>query len=708
MPKRLHLLASLLFLLTGCTTAAPSPAPLPAPPPPVEAPVEETPTPVETEGGTSLDGSWWQLDPEVDGVYGAGIRRAWDEVLHGRTPGRTVVVAVLDSGVDIEHEDLREVIWQNPGENASGRDDDGNGLVDDLHGWNFIGGPAGAQVDADTYEVARLYAACRELAGDPLFGEEPRPEPVTAERCPAYEEAFRTEVAENEEYAEILGNIEENLRFVRTFLIGQLPSPDNLNPDDVARLGRSWTGQRAEIRDYFLSVSEAGITLEVLAEEMERVAKGAETKLNPHFDPRHLVGDDYGNPREWSYGNSEVVGPDPSHGTGVAGIIAAKRGNGVGIDGVTDGVRIMVLRTVPDGDERDKDVANSIRYAVDQGAHIINMSFGKGFSPWKEVVDEAVRYADEQGVLLVHAAGNSSEDLRTEPNFPTRNLGDGTRAERWLEVGASSFRADEALVATFSNYGAGEVDLFAPGDSIRSTAPENEYEAASGTSFAAPVVSGVAALLMAYYPELSAAEVREILLASVTPLGDRAVILPGTEEDLIPFSDLSTTGGIVNAYRAVRMAEERRVEREAARAPVRILAPAAHTALHAATVLSAPDTVDLSGVWIFEVVTENGTGTPTVRLQQEGERVTGTYTSPRLGSRLLEGTFRGDTLTFRLSSEEPGAIPMTFLGTLRSGGSLEGTVDFAGMGGATFTARRSESPSGSGSPILRQGFVDVR
>jgi subtilisin family serine protease len=247
------------------------------------------------------------------------------------------------------------------------------------------------------------------------------------------------------------------------------------------------------------------------------------------------------------------MGPDSKHGTHVSGIIGAVRGN-EGIDGVAPAVKLMTIRTVPDGDERDKDVANAIRYAVDNGAQIINMSFGKSHSPQKQAVDEAVKYADSRGVLMIHAAGNDGEDLASHPSFPTPDYLDGGRAANWLEVGASSWRGPDSLAAGFSNYGQ-RVDVFAPGDNILSTIPGGGYDRESGTSMAAPVVSGVAALLMSYYPSLTASDVKRILIETATRKGQQNVAKPGAQGEMVPFSQLSSTGGIVNAYEAVRMAE---------------------------------------------------------------------------------------------------------------------------------------------------------
>ena len=306
----------------------------------------------------------------------------------------------------------------------------------------------------------------------------------------------------------------------------------------------------------YLMLAEQGITPALVKRELQNLQNLIDYGLDPEFDPRDIVGDDYADVTERFYGNPDVVGPDPSHGTHVAGIIAAERGNGIGIDGIATSVRIMPIRAVPDGDERDKDVANAIRYAVDNGAHIINMSFGKGFSPAKSAVDEAVRFADSKGVLMIHAAGNDGKNLDEEANFPNRYYEAGDSALLWLEVGASAWHGPDRLAAHFSNYGKRHVHLFAPGVGIRSTVPGGDYEPASGTSMAAPVVSGIAALLMAYYPELDAYDVRRILLDSATRYEDLLVARPGDDAGRVPFTELSKTGGIINAYAAIRMAEE--------------------------------------------------------------------------------------------------------------------------------------------------------
>ena len=487
-------------------------------------------------------------------MYGASVNRAYAELLAGRQPRRTVTVAIIDSGVDVEHEDLKANLWQNPRDRRDGRDDDGNGYIDDVYGWNFIGGKDGRQVKEDTYEVTRLYARCRpQLASDSATL--PAPQQAEFGRCRKIEAAYREKRAESEQMLPQIRNMDLAVsRFVE--ILKQQLGTDTLTREKVVAL----TPVRNEVfqaQQAFLQLDANNITPDMIREERERLEGLMKYGLNPDFDPRPIVGDDYRNTADRIYGNADVEGPDAEHGTGVAGIIGAQRDNNTGVDGIAPAVRLMVIRAVPDGDERDKDVANAIRYAVDNGAHIINMSFGKAFSPEKAAVDAAVQYATEKGVLLVHAAGNDGKDLAAEENYPNRTFLSGGASQLWIEVGASSWEGADHLAADFSNYGREQVDLFAPGHDVLSTAPSNTYDSASGTSFAAPVVSGVAALVMAYHPELSASDVRRILLESATKLADRMVARPGEDNHAIRFGDLSVTGGIVNAYNALKLADQR-------------------------------------------------------------------------------------------------------------------------------------------------------
>lgn len=548
LPSRLALFALGATAVACAPSAAPTPTPVPAP-----APARPVAPPAVSLAESPVN--WQLMDLAIDGIAGTGAERAHRELLAGRQPARTVVVAVIDGGIDTAHVDLRSVLWRNERERGgNGTDDDGNGYADDVRGWNFIGGANGANVHHDTFELTRLYAACAAARRNGTNGTS-----VGGSHCAQVTEAYgakRAEITGTLQQIDNIGRAMDNaVRVLRTAIPGELTAAS------VQALTTT-NPQVSQARQVFLQLDANGLSPAVLEEAREAYGNQAKYGLDTLFNPRPVVGDDYANGGERGYGNSDIAGPDAKHGTHVAGIIAAVRGNGEGLDGVTNGVRIMGVRAVPDGDERDKDVANAIRYAVDNGAHIINMSFGKGWSPEKPLVDAAVRYAESKGVLLVHAAGNDAEDIDVTPNFPSAVLEDGTRARLWLEVGASSWKGGPELAAPFSNYGKTRVDLFAPGADIFSTVPGGAYKRESGTSMAAPVVSGVAALLMAYYPELTAADVREILLASVTKLGDVAVQPPGAPPTArVPFGELSATGGIVNAYEAVKLAEARRAAR---------------------------------------------------------------------------------------------------------------------------------------------------
>ncbi|HEU4885488.1 MAG TPA: S8 family peptidase [Longimicrobium sp.] len=486
--------------------------------------------------------NWHLLDATADHFPGISAERAYRELLAGRQPRDTVVVAIIDSGVEVDHPDLAGIVWTNPRERAgNGRDDDGNGYVDDVHGWDFIGGRDGRDVAQDTYEITRLYAAC--LAGATEAAGEP---------CADIRRDFEARRAEETGNLQEVRQIEQVVTAVYAALRQQLGTQE-LTPALVQ--GMQTTDPRLQqARSIYMDLIQQGYTLDDVIEERQNLERAAQTNLNPDFDPRNIVGDNYANTAERGYGNAEVEGPDADHGTHVAGIVAAMR-NGTGVNGVAPSVRIMVLRAVPDGDERDKDVANAIRYAADNGARVINMSFGKSHSPQKAVVDEAVRYAESKGVLIIHAAGNDGEDLNQAGNFPNQFYAGGGRAANWIEVGASSWHSDN-LAADFSNYGRGKVDVFAPGVSLLSTITDATYGRMGGTSMAAPVVTGIAATLLAYFPELTAAQVRQIILESAVR-STAQTTRPGENGPQVSFADLSDTGGIVNLYAAIQLAQQR-------------------------------------------------------------------------------------------------------------------------------------------------------
>ncbi|HEV2150223.1 MAG TPA: S8 family peptidase [Longimicrobiaceae bacterium] len=538
--------------LGACAPAQTVGGPPTAPAAPVPAPTAPV---VEPDEALGLPAASWWLQDRAGGPYpGTGAERAYRELLAGKEPRQPVVVAILDTGVDPEHEDLRNVMWKNPREvPGNGIDDDGNGYVDDVHGWNFIGGSDGRNVHQDTYEAARIYASLRRYEGA-------RPDTLSAAARAEYQrfQEIRSElqasVAKTQTEVQQLRAIMPAVNRFAAILQREVGS-DSLTVQNVMAL-RPVRTDVAQARQVFLQLAADGITPALLAEELERLEGRLRSGLNPDFDPRSIVGDNYADTSERRYGNNDVKGPDASHGTHVAGIVAAERGNGIGVDGIASAARIMSVRVVPDGDERDKDVANAIRYAVDNGARVINMSFGKAHSPQKQAVDEAVRYAESKGVLLVHAAGNDAADSERQPSYPTRHLLTGSVPNNWIEVGASSYVAD-SLAASFSNFSRNRVDVFAPGVSILSTVPGNDYQRNQGTSMAAPVVSGLAALILSYYPELTAQQVREIILESATRFPGQQVVRPGEGGARVPFAELSGSGGVVNAYEALRLAEQR-------------------------------------------------------------------------------------------------------------------------------------------------------
>jgi subtilisin family serine protease len=532
-----------VLVLSACAqkqwpVVAPSPAP--------------TPTPTATPSTPVIrvaPHNWHLLDATTDGVPGISLLRAERELLANKKPGRTVIVAIIDNGVDTTHAGLRARLWTNPGEvGGNGRDDDNNGFLDDLRGWNLLGARDGRIVKEDTYELTRIAAQCGRPSGRDSLPAEYR------NRCPEIEAQFAKKRGEIEQ---TLGNIRQIDALYAQILpmLRKAAAVDSLTVASVTAMVPANDTIR-QARGVFLQLASQGIT----PAEVETAKKAYESQarfgFNPTFDPRPIIGDNYPDTTIKRYGNSNVTGPGAEHGTHVSGIVASVRdangGDGVGI---AQSVRIMALRAVPEGDERDKDVANAIRYAADNGAHIINMSFGKGHSPYKRVVDDAVKYADSKGVLMVHASGNEGADVTVTPSFPTPMYLDGGRARNWIEVGATTWRGGDTLVANFSNWARSIVDVFAPGDDINSTIPGGKYKENSGTSMASPVVAGVAALLMSYYPNLTASDVKRIILESSTKYGDKTVVRPGEGGAPIKFSELSATGGVVNVYNAVKMAE---------------------------------------------------------------------------------------------------------------------------------------------------------
>lgn len=508
--------------------------------------------------------NWFNLDAKQDKVQGLSVEKTYQELLKGKT-SQTVVVAVIDSGVDAEHEDLKDIMWVNTDEIPNnGKDDDNNGYIDDIHGWNFIGGANGKNVNQDNLEITRLYRDLHKIYKDS------DPSQLSKKAKKKYDEylTLKKEVEKKRSEAEAqamqMGAMYDMFSGALKAVKTAVGEDTELNMEVLENIDAGDDETLAQGVFMLKNVFAQGASEKDL-KELEGAADYFQGQLdyyyNPDFDPRNIVGDNYRNSAERSYGNNDVEGPDAMHGTHVAGIIAANRSNDTGVKGVADNVRIMSIRAVPDGDERDKDVANAIRYAVDNGARIINMSFGKQYSFDKKVVDAAVKYAVKKGVLLVHAAGNDGVDTDDVVFYPNdRYKNKKKQAKTWLEIGALSWEGGENSVAGFSNYGADNVDVFSPGVDLYSTVPDDEYEASSGTSMAAPAASGVAALLMSYYPQLTAKQVKEVLINSAVDV-DNEVVKPGSR-DKVRFNTLCRTGGVINAYEAVKLAGKTKGKRK--------------------------------------------------------------------------------------------------------------------------------------------------
>jgi subtilisin family serine protease len=526
---------------------------------------------------------WHLLDKQTSGFYGLSIDKAYDFIKAKKLKSKTVIVAVIDSGVDTTHEDLKDILWHNPNEiPGNGIDDDKNGYVDDVYGWNFLGGRDGRNVEQDSYEAARVYHSLK----DKWEGKDPATMNLGKDELEEYNMWKRAE-------KEITGETKTSgleLIFLKRAYGSALKSDTILRK---ALNKEKYTGKELDAfmptetdakkaKTFLLPLFEGNDALETSNQEflegfgdyVNGEVKKAEAADTPPKEYRaEIVKDNYNDFNDKFYGNADVMASNKSalHGTHVSGLIAAVRKNGIGIDGIADNVKIMMIRAVPDGDEHDKDIALAIRYAVDNGAQIINMSFGKSFSPEKKWVDEAAKYAESKSVLLVQAAGNDAKDIDTAYNFPTRVFRDNKIATNWLVVGASAPGKDMggydsekgSYTADFSNYGKKAVDVFAPGVKTYSTNPGNAYNSLNGTSFSSPITAGVAALILEYYPGLSAQQLKMVIEKSATRPTEK-VKKPGTDE-MVSLSDISRTGGFVNAYEAIKLASTLKGERNKTR-----------------------------------------------------------------------------------------------------------------------------------------------
>ena len=542
------------------------------------------------------------VDKDVLNWYngkGAGMQteKAYKKVKKRDT--KTVIVAIIDSGIDIEHKDLEGKIWTNTDEiPGNGIDDDKNGYIDDVHGWNFLGNASGENANDMRLERTRMLADLNkkydgvdastvsasekdEYALFEKLTEEVEAERANYTRAVSYFGMINGMIDEtpatlkgimgksDPTLAEVEDKMESLEKEIKALQKANAKSEDKATMEKMEKAADDY-----DQLDFAKAVLSGELSKELMNERIDMFQGMIDTHHNVDFDGRAIVGDDPDDFTDVNYGNNDVEGPDALHGTHVGGIVGAIRGNELGGDGVANDVLLMSLRAVPNGDEFDKDIALAIRYAVDNGASVINMSFGKGYSPHQKEVYDAFAYADSKGVLCVHAAGNDNSDVDESPNFPTSmysfqtkkldhfiTIGSNTKdLKKKVEIPAPTEKKPEKMKkvklgfvpSPFSNYGQTSVDVFAPGSEIYNSVPQSDYKILQGTSMACPMVAGVAAMLKSYFPEMSMNEIKDVILSSSTSYAGTMQVKPGTSTEEIDFAKLSVTGGVVNVYSAVK------------------------------------------------------------------------------------------------------------------------------------------------------------
>ena len=521
-------LTFVLLLLSGCSSTKPLTSP--AIENINESVIRNTPL------SAALEISWSHLDLLNDTIPGVSLDKAYKEIV--KEDSKTVIVAVIDSGIDITHEDLEENIWVNDDEVPNnGIDDDKNGYVDDVNGWNFLGESTNEQL-----EYVRLLAS-----GD-------KSNPRFNEAKLLHEKEVKKYSNSKERYEIINNRIKSSDKTIKDFL-----GKEEYNKADVLNI----TSEDEKVLNSANVIKQAyGFGYDSISEitkELDEYIKSLNDRLNYYlnidFNGRAIVGDDPNNINDREYGDNNVMPKNgSSHGTHVSGIIGAVRNNGLGVNGAANNVKIMAIRNTPNGDEYDKDVALGVYYAVDNGAKIINMSFGKSFSPHSDWVRDAIAYAAEKDVLIVAAAGNNAENTDKVQYYPNDQIGVNNEiSDNFIKVGSSTNDFGPNLVSSFSNYGKSSVDLFAPGSKIYSTYPKNNYEYAQGTSMASPLVAGIAALVWSQYPKLSASQVKRVLMASGLKLKKEIIL---SDDSKLPFHELSKSGKLINAYNALILASK--------------------------------------------------------------------------------------------------------------------------------------------------------
>lgn len=498
---------------------------------------------------------WGHLDLVADTIPGMSVDKAYAEIIKNKK-GEKVIVAVLDSGMDLDHEDLKDVLWTNtkeiPGNN---KDDDKNGYVDDIHGYNFLGESYNEQLEVARILRLKIGDAAYQAKAKKRYDEE-------VEKAQKYVQITKQNKEQSEQIMDVIQDADDAIKSKLSKEIYTAEDLASINSDDpmlkqyvnILTQLLSSGATIAEIKD------EVNSDIKRFSEGFDYYTEKLEYNLNLDFDGRTVVGDNPYDINEIPYGNGDPSNrvEDEAHATHVAGIIGAVRNNGIGMDGVANNVAIMSIRAVPNGDEYDKDIALGIRYAVDNGAKVINGSFGKPFSPNAEWVYDAIKYAASKDVLFVHAAGNDGLNLDDpiNTNFPNDQINNGPEiADNVITVGAIDEDYGSEMVTSFSNYGKINVDVFAPGQDIYSTVPDSKYKYFNGTSMAAPAVAGLAALIRSQYPKLTASEVKQIIMQSGLAI-KTPMVLGGDESNTGTLKEISKSGRIANAYNALIMADQ--------------------------------------------------------------------------------------------------------------------------------------------------------
>jgi cell wall-associated protease len=522
---------------------------------------------------------WYDKDYLTDNIPGISLNKFYLEYKN-KPELNNIVVAVIDTQLDIQHEDLRDQVWTNPKEISNNDiDDDHNGHVDDINGWNYIGAKNGDYLVWGNFEYVRLV---REWGLE--FKDKTESEIKTQDisKYKEYQRAIKALEKNNKYYKNYLKSLKYSLQLyplAKDTLKHYFPK-ENYTAKQLDSMYKAYkindkTYQQMRDdndKDFGALIFQMKIRMEnntnsfdILKDKESQFDSIVNKNLNADYDERKFIDD---NPNELgkSYGNNKIstsikkeIRIFQDHNTKVSGIIAATRDNNKGIQGFSNQIKLMPLNVsyTGNGDEHDKDIAMAIRYAVDNGAKVINMSFKKEFSLHKEWVDEAFKYAEEHNVLIVHCAGNEKSNADENPFYPNDVAydGKGEICNNFINVGSISQKVDSTFVSGFSNYGKNNVDIFAPGDEIYTTSSENTYGFDSGTSLAAPMVSGTAALIWLYYPKLTAAQVKQIIMDSGVAY-DMEVIVPGTKDKKVKFSELSKSGKVVNVYNAMLMAKK--------------------------------------------------------------------------------------------------------------------------------------------------------